>query len=313
MSPTLFAGLVATAIIVATVALGAVVLLALRTHAESQMRRRLAPEIGGAMEIDGPGRAPLLSTMARGGRAIESVIDTEGESARLLLQAGWRGTEQRLLWYAFQAALPFVLGGLVLLFWATGEVRNKVLVVLLLAVAAAILSFLLPRWILRSVAASRRRRIKSEVPLFIHLLMLLFEAGLSTRQALASLIREGGGVLPEIGRELELITRQLEAGADTGEVMKNLSETLEVDDLATVFAVLRQVDRYGGEIREPLLDALDVIEERRGLDLREKVNLLSGRMTVVMVGFFFPALLAFVAGPAFIAIIRALGQVSGRE
>lgn len=313
MSPTVFAGLVAAAILVAAVALGAVAVLVMRVRTEAQIRRRLSPEVGGDVVIDERADAPLLSTMARGGRALEGVIDAEGESARLLLQAGWRGSEQRLLWYAFQAALPFALGGLVLLFWAASDVRNKALVVLLLALAAAILAFLLPRWILRSVASARQRRIKNEVPLFIHLLLLLFEAGLSTRQALASLVREGGGVLPEIGRELELAIRQLEAGADIGEVMKNLSETLDVDDLTTVFAVLRQVDRYGGEIREPLLDALEVIEERRGLDLREKVNLLSGRMTVVMVGFFFPALLAFVAGPAFVAIIRALGQVSGRE
>ena len=105
--------------------------------------------------------------------------------------------------------------------------------------------------------------------------------------------------------------RQIEAGAETGDALKNLGEILAVDDLSTIFGVLRQVDRYGGEIREPLLEALEVIEERRSLELREKVNLLSGRMTVVMVLFFFPALMVFVAGPAFLALIRALGDVNG--
>ena len=164
---------------------------------------------------------------------------------------------------------------------------------------------------LRAAAEGRQKRIKKEVPLFVHLLVLLFEAGLSTRQALTSLVREGRGVLPELGREFDAIVRQLDTGADTGEVLRQLGDTLGVEDLTTILGVLRQVDRYGGEIREPLLETLRLIEERRGLDLREQVNLISGRMTVVMVVFFFPSLLIFVAGPAFIAINSTLSTFAG--
>jgi len=41
------------------------------------------------------------------------------------------------------------------------------------------------------------------------------------------------------------------------------------------------------------------------------VNLTSGRMTVVMILFFFPALMIFVGGPAFVSIVRALRGVAG--
>ena len=102
-----------------------------------------------------------------------------------------------------------------------------------------------------------------------------------------------------------------DAGADTDESLKALGKLMDVEELSTVLAVLRQVDRFGGEVREPLLEALSVLEERRSLTLREKVNLLSGRMTVVMVLFFFPALLVFVAGPAFVSIMKVLGDVGG--
>ena len=144
--------------------------------------------------------------------------------------------------------------------------------------------------------------------MFIHLLALLFDAGLSLRQALASLVREGHGVLPVIGEEIRIVLRQLEAGADPSEALHAMGKSLDVAELNAVLGVLRQVDRYGGELREPLMEALSVVEERRQLSLREKVNGLSGRMTVVMVLFFFPALLIFVAGPAFLSIARALGS-----
>ena len=57
-----------------------------------------------------------------------------------------------------------------------------------------------------------------------------------------------------------------------------------------------------------VMDALELVEKRRELTLRENVSALAGKMTVVMVLFFFPALLIFVAGPAFLAIMAALGS-----
>ena len=313
MSPSVFASLVAAAIFVGLFALAALAALLLRSRATTRIQRRLVPTLGPADdEFATQADRKLLHSMARGGKAIETLVDSGGESGRLLVQAGWRSAEARLGWYVFQTIVPLLLVALVVAFAMFGPPKHKALFLLLYGFAAFALSFLLPRWILRGFAERRRKRIKAEVPLFIHLLVLLFEAGLSTRQAFASLVREGKGVLPELGREFELVLRQLEAGGDTAEVLKSLSEILAVDDLTGVLGVLRQVDRYGGEVREPLLEALGVLEERRGLDMREKVNLMSGRMTVVMVLFFFPALLIFVAGPAFMSILRALADVNAR-
>ncbi len=312
MSPGTFALLVSLAILVMVIGVVAVVTLALRARGSARIRRRLTPDEIERGDFEDADQAPVLAAMARGGRAMEAWVDNEGESNQLLLRAGWRSSDRRLMWYVFQAVLPFALFGLVLAFWLFVEINNKRLILVLVVAAAAVLSFLAPRWILRAVAAARQRRIKAEVPLLIHLLVLLFEAGLSIRQALSSLVREGGGVLPELGREIEIVIRQLDAGAETGEALKNLSDSLAVEDLTTVLATLRQVDRYGGEVREPLLEVLDVIEERRSLDLRERANHMSGRMTVVMVLFFFPALMIFVAGPAFLSIIRALAEVNAK-
>lgn len=313
MSPTVFASIVATAIVVCVLAILALVYLLLRVRHESLLRRRVDPQASAAGRDFGvTGSAPVIETMARSGKAIEQMVDTEGESGRLMMQAGWRSAKARLFWYAFQAALPVALFVGIVIFWAVNESSQRTLVAFVLIVVAAILSFLAPRWALRIAAGRRRKRIKLEVPLYIHLLVLLFESGLSTRQALASIVRESGGVLPQLGREIDLVLRQVEAGGDLGETLRGLGDAMEVEDLTTVLGVLRQVDRYGGELREPLLETLQIIEERYGYELREKVNLMSGRMTVVMVLFFFPALLIFIAGPAFMAIITALGNINGQ-
>lgn len=305
MSAGLFAAVVAVAIVLAAAAVAALVVLGLQARESSRVRRRLNPEGVEVEEFSGAPGGELLQSIAKSGKKLEAAVDTNKESARLLLQAGWRTPQQRVGYYAAQVLAPVLLLGAVVVLGVISPPKEKVLL-LLFGASALMLGLLLPRMVLRSLAEGRVRRIKREVPLFIHLLVLLFEAGLSTRQAFASLVREGAGVLPELGREFELMLRQMEAGGETGELLDNLSKAIALEDLGNVLALLRQVDRYGGEVREPLIEALKVIEERRTLDMREMVNLISGKMTVVMVGFFFPALLIFVAGPAFLAVITAL-------
>ena len=310
MSPILFATLVVLAVIIGLAALVALAFAAMDARTASRMRRRLGLSRP-LDEFTEAGDQKLLQGLAKQGASLERLVDKEGETPRLLAQSGWREPRPRLLFYAFQGMLPAALIVVVLAGSAVGNHYFTGLNFYIALFIALALSFLIPRWVLRSAAESRQKRIKAEVPLFVHLLVLLFEAGLSTRQALTSLVREGRGVLPELGREFDSVVRQLDTGADIGELLRQLGETIAVEDLNTILGVLRQVDRYGGEIREPLLDTLKLLEERRGLDLREQVNLISGRMTVVMVVFFFPALLIFVAGPAAIAVTASLANVAG--
>ena len=311
MTPGLFAALVTTAIVLGGTAVVALVYLFVQARESARLRRRLSPEGASASEFSDAGSGELLQSIASGGKKLDSLVDTSNETGQMLAQAGWRAPQHRLMFYAAQALVPLLLlGGVALIaLFGTGKLAQPPML-MLFAAASIMLGMLLPRMILRSSAGARVRRIKAEVPLFIHLLVLLFEAGLSTRQAFASMVRDGKGVLPELGREFELILRQMEAGGETGELLGNLSRSIALEDLSSVLALLRQVDRYGGEVRDPLLETLKVIEERRSLDMREMVNLMSGRMTVVMVLFFFPALLIFVAGPAFLAVITALKDVN---
>lgn len=310
MSPVLFASLIVAAIIAAGLAVIFLLLMVDRGSSRQRVQRRLLGVDQVNAEFDQRPTGLLLNLLSGPGRVIDGLLDDDGESATLLAQAGWRSNAARATYYMAQALTPMILLLATFLLWLLGSERFHGPVILVFAFGAVALGLLGPRWVLRSRAARRMELIRAEVPQFIHILVLLFEAGLSTRQALASLVREGRGVLPVLGAEFELVMRQLDAGGDTGDVLRNMGKHLDISELSSVLGVIRQVERYGGEIREPLMESLHVLEERRSLELREKVNLLSGRMTVVMVGFFFPALLIFVAGPAFVSIIKALGEVN---
>lgn len=301
----MFPTLVMIAVIGITLGIGLLLMSALA----GRRIQRLEARVTGLDTVDDgdAGHGMLLSQLARGGRRVEQWMDTQDETARLFVQAGWRQPQSRVLFYATQSGLPLAGATGVIAAWASGASGWSVGEFAMAMFAAVAIALLLPKYLLKRRAERRRRRMRHEVPMFIHLLMLLFEAGLSTRQALQSLIREAQGVLPVLNDEMAIVLRQIEAGGDTAQILKQLGATMEVGELETVLSVLRQADRYGGELREPLSEALAVMEERRVFEMREAVNRLSGRMTVVMVLFFLPALLIFVAGPPFVSIFRVLG------
>lgn len=279
---------------------------------QGYQQQRLDRRLTGVRAVDSSFSVPgqkreWLSRMAEHGQYIDRrVLQKPEETTALLAQAGWRDIGPRATFYAIQLLLPAAVlaGGIPL--WLLMREGMDGLTAALLVLILVILAVLAPRYALRVAAKHRRERIRAEVPLFVNLLILLFEAGLSTRQALTSLVQDGAGTLPTLVEELRPVLRQIEAGADTNQLLYDMGKILEIPELESVLGILRQVERYGGEIREPLADVLATIEERRNLELREIVNVMSGKMTVVLVACFFPALMIIIVGPAFMSILAGM-------
>lgn len=294
----------AVVLLVLAVAFG-VILLGRQMQNESLQQRFQASQ---STEQNATGQRAIWGQLARHGRQIDSWFDEKGETERLLLRAGLKTPTERMPYFVVQVLLPLAALVFVGAKYAVDALSQDATTLSMLTdFSLFVVALLAPRWWLRSRAKTRQMQLRSEVPMLIHLLALLFDAGLSLRQALATLTHDGAAVLPQTARELGMIVRQLETGADVSEVIHNTAQVLEISELSSVLSVLQQVDRYGGELRAPLMDVLELVEKRRELGLREKVSAMAGKMTVVMVLFFFPALLIFVAGPAFMAILAALG------
>ena len=96
-------------------------------------------------------------------------------------------------------------------------------------------------------------------------------------------------------------------GIDLAEELEALARRLQVDPLNDCCGVLRQMLRQGGSARSTLLTLKQLFEDRRLTTLQERIGKLSAKMSLVMMGLLFPALLSVLAGPGVIAITKALG------
>ncbi|WP_324710477.1 type II secretion system F family protein [Pseudomonas citronellolis] len=249
-----------------------------------------------------------------GARAIERLGDGplgrrlqpgDQEVRDLLARAGWNGNLPRSLYQAAQLALPLLACALVAL---AGLLRGDALDDLLLPLAfAAGLGFLLPKRVLAHLADKRCRRLAEEVIVFIQLIRILFDTGLTVEQALRVVQLEGRNIVPLLTQELDLVLTHADSGLDLADELDQLARRLQVAELADCCGVLRQMLRQGGSARASLATLKALFEDRRLTSLQEKISKLAAKMSLVMITLLFPALLIILAGPGFMAITKALG------
>lgn len=227
------------------------------------------------------------------------------ETTILLKQAGWSAPKAQLFFEAFRLILPvafIVLSSLYILFTdvdLSSDLAGKLFVI-------AVLTYLLPKKLLSRKAKQRADKITTEMPTVLHVLRMLFDAGLSIEQALRVLHKEGEIIIPEYTKELGIVLKKIDAGQQPAEALTAMAMTLDIKEVSDTASILKQVSQHGGNIRETLRNFAALMEERQLARTREYVNVLSGKMSLVMMIFLFPALLIFLAGPGFIALAKGL-------
>ncbi|SSW73105.1 type II secretion system F family protein [Achromobacter agilis] len=173
------------------------------------------------------------------------------------------------------------------------------------------IGYLLPKWIVRSRVARRRRMAADELPLLIDLLRLLQGVGLSIDQSMQVLVTEFGQVLPVLSQELRLASELYVRGRTREQSLARLAAGFDNDDLSAICRLIAQVDQHGGAVQEPLNRFGERLRESRRLELKEKVGKTTVKMTGVMIVTLLPALLIITGGAGFIAVIRALSRMGG--
>lgn len=236
--------------------------------------------------------------------------DDQEEITRLLKQAGWYVARKRMLFLSIWWLAPMIavvcVGAYI---FTVGHltVTQKLTMVFF----GFAFGYLGPRYVLRYRASGRRNALSREMPVAINLLRMLLEAGLSTEHALRVMNTEGRVLMPNLSEEIAVALQRIDAGYDRVEALGDMAAPLEVWELTDTIAILKQVTKHGGNIRESLVKFAQLIDARQQSALREYVNRLSAKMSVVMMLFLFPALLIFLAGPGFLALARGLLNVYG--
>jgi len=238
-------------------------------------------------------------------RVLERIPGTDMQEIELLMrQAGLVDDRTRARVYASLWMAPLGLAALGLL-----AASFKGWPMFQSGFAGLTIGFIGSRKVLRWLAERRRQAVREEMPIVLNLMRLLFDAGLSLEHTLKAIGEQGKHITPHLASEFSWVLQRIQHGQERGDALEDMARRLDVDELTATVSILKQAARYGGNLRDSLMRYIKLMEDRRMTELRDKVGKMSAKMSVVMMLFMFPALILFLAGPGFMAVVRTLKSI----
>jgi tight adherence protein C len=179
----------------------------------------------------------------------------------------------------------------------------EMLVVLL---GTAALGYYLPAVLLDWRIRTRRSAILRPFPDALDLLVCCVEAGLGIDAALRRVATEMEPAAPELSQELHLVNHEISAGVPRADALKHLDARTGLNEMSSLVSVLIQADRFGTSVAKALRIHAELVRTKRMLAAEEKAAQISPKLTVAMILFILPTLMAVLIGPAILNISKNL-------
>lgn len=175
-----------------------------------------------------------------------------------------------------------------------------------IAVGLAILGLFLPNIWLGSRVRARQLEITRALPDALDLLVTCVEAGLGLDAALSRVAEEIRVSSEVLADEFQTTFLEIGAGLPRVRAFRRLADRTGVDDVRSLSATLTQTERFGTSVATALRIRADWMRTRRMQVAEEKAAVVSVKMTIPLVLFILPSLIAVIMGPAAVKIATDL-------
>ena len=221
-----------------------------------------------------------------------------------LIAAGYRSESAVSIYFGIRAAAAV---GLVLLALAlrTTVTSNPVLGIVF-PIAAGLLGYFGPSFVLGSLVGRRQERIRYGLPDALDLMVVCVEAGLGMDQAMQYVANELVIAHPDICQELEMANLEMRGGKRRTEALHNLAERTGEPELKKLVAVLIQTDRFGTSIADSLRTHSEFMRVRRRQEAEERAAKVGVKLVFPIFFLILPAMLVVVAGPGVLQVFKYL-------
>jgi tight adherence protein C len=233
-------------------------------------------------------------------------LNAEGIRARLAM-AGYRGPQAEVgfLFARLVAPIGFIVAAIVGLYTLADpdmETLTKIGVV----VAAMFLGVKAPEWYIKNIIIKRQGEMARAFPDGLDLMLICVESGMSIEHAFRKVSQEMGSQSPALAEEFALTMAELSYLPDRRAAYANLAARTGLEPIKHFGSVLVQAEKYGTAIGRALRVASQESREARMTAAERKPAALPPKLTVPMILFFLPVLIAVVIGPAGIQVAQMM-------
>ena len=260
-----------------------------------------ARRLGQHLPADFERTAELLFSIEKVGAKDKGVSKIRRE----LVTAGFFRADAIYWYYVARLAMAtsYALStfGIVTRFWSNAPVVPMALYV----AAGACLGLVIPGIYLRFRQKKLQRECRNGFPNFLDLLVVSSESGLAPRAGIERVSREIALTHPYLGANLFLSSLELRAGMPLAEAVDSLSRRVQIDEVRSLGALLKQTEELGTKLSDALRVFSEEMRARRLLRAEEKAHALPVKLVLPLALFVFPVLMVVVMLPVLIRIQNA--------
>ncbi|MTI17172.1 type II secretion system F family protein [Rhodobacteraceae bacterium RKSG542] len=234
---------------------------------------------------------------------LRSLLSDE-KTIETLRQAGFRGTGPLYTFLFMRIVAPIIL--LVIASFYSFIVLKEMLpgsVRLLIPLFVTAIGFYGPNIYISNKIQNRQDSIRKAWPDALDLMLICVEAGMSIEAAFKKVAEEIGLQSAELAEELVLANAELSYLEDRKLAYQNLADRTGLDGVKNVSLALIQAERYGTPLGYALRVMADENRLQRMQAAEKKAASLPPKLTVPMIVFFLPVLMAVIIGPTIMQVM----------
>ncbi|GAC1041243.1 type II secretion system F family protein [Rhizobium sp. No.120] len=285
--------------------------LSKRMKAVSTEREQIRARERARLNAEG-GKASLRSHNNRNVRQIVERFNlrnalVDANTVNRLRSAGLRSENALNMFLVARFLLPFLfLAVAIVVVFVLGWFAAKPLPIRLLGVIGfAYLGFYAPNIYISNLVSKRQKSIKRAWPDALDLMLICVESGISIEAGMHRVSEEMAEQSPALAEEMVLTTAELSFLQDRRTAFDNLAARTQIELVKSVTQALIQAERYGTPLSQALRVMAQEGRDERMNEAEKKAAALPPKLTVPMIIFFLPVLMAVILGPA---IIQAMDK-----
>lgn len=238
-----------------------------------------------------------------------SLKDSEGEAlAEKLMLAGYTEDYAVRAFVLIKTALIIALPVLAYLFFYFTKLPSAIRLYMIIGGAATV-GMYLPNFIVTSKATERKKEILNGFPDALDLMLVCVDAGLGID---ASFSRVGAEIVvshPLLAELLATVSLELRAGRARDVALRNMARRTGLAELTAFVTLLNQSAKLGSSVGQALKVYASEMREGRRMRAEEKAARLPVLLSIPLVAFLLPTMVAVLMLPAAITVHASLSHM----
>lgn len=164
-----------------------------------------------------------------------------------------------------------------------------------------LLTYLLYPYFTLDVKIKKRiKKLENEAMYFFEILTLSLESGKNLNTALKITT---DNINSELSDEFKVVLEEIKLGKSFDEALDNLKTRIPSDAINNIILNISQANIFGNNIVETLYNQVDFIREKKMMNIKEEMNKIPIKVSVLSVLFFVPIILLLILGPVILELI----------